>query len=70
MDALDRARHVRAFRATDAFALEAYRITRTLNAAVDPGLVQAIRRSAVHSIECTLILKNKKVRTGVTKSRQ
>lgn len=49
MDAVERVRHVRAFRATDAFALEAYRVAQTLNAAADPALVREIRRTAVRS---------------------
>jgi four helix bundle protein len=49
MDALSRDRRMRAFRATDAFAIEAYDVARHL---VDPahhGLAREIRRTAVRS---------------------
>jgi four helix bundle protein len=49
MDAVSRDRRLRVFRATDAFALEAYRLSTTLNATAHPGLVGELRRTAVRS---------------------
>jgi hypothetical protein len=47
MDALIRDRRLRAFRATDAFAVEAYRVTRTLGPLAGDGLAGEIRRTAM-----------------------
>lgn len=44
-----RDRHVRAFRATDAFALETYRVSRAIDAKAHRGLVDEIRLTAVRS---------------------
>ena len=49
MEPVDRDRHVRAFKATDAFTIETYRIARTLAVSGHGGLVRDIRRSAVRS---------------------
>lgn len=49
MDPLSRARHLRAFRATDAFAVETYRVANAVNAAIDPGLVRSLREAAARS---------------------
>ena len=49
MATLNRDRRVRAFRAADEFALETYRVSRTLNQRLHPGLIDEIRRAAVRS---------------------
>lgn len=47
MDALVRDRRLRAFKATDAFAFEAYRVSRTLQASAHRNLAGEICRTAV-----------------------
>lgn len=47
MEALSRDGRIRAFKATDAFAIEAYRISRALTASAHDGLAGEIRRQAV-----------------------
>lgn len=49
MDPLGRDRRLRAFRATDAFAVEAYRISSALSSSAHGGLAGEIRRTAVSS---------------------
>jgi hypothetical protein len=49
MDAVGRNRRVRAFRAADAFALEAYRVSATLSVARHPELVGGLQRSAIRA---------------------
>ena len=49
MATLSRDRRVRAFRAADEFAVETYRVSRTLNQRLHPGLIDEIRRAAVRS---------------------
>jgi four helix bundle protein len=49
MDALSRDRRIRAFRATDAFAVEAYEVAHRLVGSSHQGLAREIRRTAVRS---------------------
>jgi four helix bundle protein len=49
MDFVRRDRRVRAFKAADAFAVEAYRVSAALPAAAPSGLIEAIRRVALRS---------------------
>jgi len=49
VDALARDPRLRAFRATDAFALEVYRVARTLRVSDHGELVDEMRRTAVRS---------------------
>ena len=49
MDALGRDPRLRAFKATDSFAIEAYKISRTVAGSSHAGLVSEIRRTALRS---------------------
>ena len=49
MDTLTRDSRIRAFRATDAFAVEAYEVARHLVGSAHGGLAREIRRTAVRS---------------------
>jgi hypothetical protein len=49
MEAVVGDRRIRVFKATDAFAVEAYRASRTMNASAHGALVEEIGRSAMRS---------------------
>jgi hypothetical protein len=49
VDFLSGDRRVRAFKATDAFAVEAYRVSAALRTTAPQGLIEAIRRLALRS---------------------
>jgi len=49
MELLTRGRRLRAFKAADAFAVEAYRVSVTLRSSGPGGLIDAIRRVALRS---------------------